>query len=131
MASLDSAGLRSEHLNGLSVDLLLVSVSLLFVCFVSFMCAVLWSKAPRAAEHTAHMKLTKQTNRREPETSRRSTERPSKCSLRRPALSRLAITYSYFGRARELLEQARAMAEALGDTDGVGRACNKTQRKGK
>jgi len=70
------------------------------------------------------MKLTKQTNRRETETSRRSTERPFKCSLRRPALSRLAITYSYFGRARELLEQARAMTEALGDTDGVGRACN-------
>jgi len=40
MASLDSAGLRSEHLDGLSVDLLLVSGSLLFVCFVSFMCAV-------------------------------------------------------------------------------------------
>jgi len=76
--------------------------------------------------------VTKEANRRvTTETNRRSPERPSKCSLRRPALSRLAITYSYFGRAREVLEQARAMAEALGDTDGVGRACNKTQRKGK
>ena len=27
--------------------------------------------------------------------------------------------------ARELLELARAMTEALGDTDGVVRACNK------
>jgi len=41
MASLDSAGLRSEHLGGLSVDLLLVSVvTLLFASFVTFVCAV-------------------------------------------------------------------------------------------
>ena len=41
MASLDRAGLLSEHWSGLSVDPLLVSVvTLLFVSFVSFVCAV-------------------------------------------------------------------------------------------
>eukprot|EP00802_Teleaulax_amphioxeia_P016432 Tamp_16552.p1 GENE.Tamp_16552~~Tamp_16552.p1 ORF type:complete len:304 (-),score=23.50 Tamp_16552:435-1346(-) len=54
MASLDSAGLLSEHWIGLSVDPLLVSVvTLLFVSFVSFVCAVRaaargWMRALRA-----------------------------------------------------------------------------------
>ena len=74
---------------------------------------VLRSQASRAAAHTARTTATKEMSRG----PTKSAKRTPTSSARRPALSRLAITCPGC--------PARAMAEALGDTDGVGPACNK------